>query len=120
NIIYIVALNSTSESLSKVDFEQVASMATQRLKDMGLNTEVRFFDPSVNGSFDPTNLDATDSYTLIGKVSEINDFIRNDKGEIKDGFKEAEFASKGWKGGTSNPEESALGVYGNNRILGEN
>jgi RHS repeat-associated protein len=111
NIIYIVVLGSAEGALKNVDYSTLAGNASKRLSDMGLKTEVRVYDPSINGEFNALNLDNTDSYALIGSVDEIKSFVSESDGSAKEGFEGGHFASLGWNGGRYNPEESAIGIY---------
>ena len=113
NIIYLVVLPSKDSKLTKEDYKTIAANANKRLTDIGIKTEVRVFDPEINGEFDASYIDDTDSFALIGSVDAIKSTVTNENGDSRPGFEGADFASKGWSGGSNNPEESDLGFFNN-------
>jgi RHS repeat-associated protein len=64
NVVYIVLLNPSSTVIKKADAEYAAAITNARFQQLGLNTRVKVFEGQ--NSFDPRNLDKTDSYVMIG------------------------------------------------------
>lgn len=76
NTIYLVALKSGKSHFSTQDIQSIADKANKIYEDMGLNTRVVVFES--NDPFDPAHLDPSDSYALIGSVSELGEAVKGD------------------------------------------
>ena len=99
NTIYLVALPGNKGALDKIDVNKVAEEANNIYKGMGLNTRVVVYES--NDPFDPAHLDPTDSYAVLGSVS-----------DVKAAFKQyGDEAADYWGGGT-HPENSSNDGFG--------
>ena len=88
NIIYLVLLPSAREKLGKKGIASIKKEMQQRLKDLGLHTEIKIFDDG-GSKFDSRNLDNSDSFVVLGSLNEIKKEVKgspryadlNDKSE---------------------------------------
>ncbi len=100
NVIYLV--NLQAEGAEKVDANQVAALANESFRSMGLNTRVIVVDNPKE--FNPGYTDPTDAYAVVGNVNDVRDFISNREGQV---FEETyNGSSDKWTGGVTNPERS--------------
>ena len=97
DVIYLVNLQGKNQ---KVDVDAVAKEANERFKKMGLNTRVIVSPEGKN--FNPSYLDNTDSYAVIGSHSDVSDFL----GDHMSSSDYQKYFSD-WAGGTGNPERSS-------------
>jgi hypothetical protein len=84
NVIYLVALPSSSTEFSVQDVKTVAAMANANYRNLGLETRVVIFES--HDPFDPAHLDPNDSYAVLGSSSAITDFVsgKSFSSEIQD------------------------------------
>jgi RHS repeat-associated protein len=88
NIVYLVLLPSAKEKLGKKGMVSLQKETQKRLKDLGLKTEVKIFEDG-GSNFDSRNLDKSDSFVVLGSLSEIKKEVKgspryadlNDKSE---------------------------------------
>lgn len=71
NVIYIVLLPSAKADISKEEQEEIVANLNQSLAAMGLKTQAIIFEQDKDGQFDPTYLDANDTYVMIGSNEEL-------------------------------------------------
>ena len=98
NVIYLVALPKSESKFTKEDVQAIADKANESFEAMGLKTTVIVRDAE---GFDANNLDATDSYALLGSGRPSFD--------SDDNFVQSELLSKvesmdetcNWQGGSS-------------------
>jgi len=62
NVIYLLVAGNFDKDKAK----DVAAKATKILNDLGLKMEVKVYDSKENGAFDPSKLDKTDNWAVIG------------------------------------------------------
>lgn len=88
NIIYLLVAGDFDRKKA----QEVATQATEILKGLGLEIQVQLYDPSESGDFDPTKLDETDNWAVIGddrkaiagmarKIDKMGNKDRDDKGK---------------------------------------
>ena len=94
NIIYIVNLQGKNGT---VNVNEIIEETNNRFKALGLETRAMLAPDGVN--FNPKYMDNTDSYALIGDVSSIKEFVKNNSPNQYSTF-------SNWLGGTNNPEKS--------------
>ena len=73
NVIYLVALPSSSTEFKKADLSTIASIANASFKNLGLETRVVVYES--NDPFDPAHIDPNDSYALLGSSDEITEAV---------------------------------------------
>jgi len=100
NVIYIVALPSSSSSLSKEDYQNIVQEANNAFDRLGVKTKVVLFESSA--PFDPRHLDETDSYVMIGSNKEIVQTISENPDAYRDKAPTYYSEAKGY----NHPEES--------------
>jgi RHS repeat-associated protein len=75
NVIYLVALPSAKSKVSITDPQSIADRANDIYESMGLNTRVVVFES--DQPFDPAHIDPSDSYALLGSVSELKSTVKS-------------------------------------------
>ncbi len=101
NVIYLVAIPGKKSKLNKLDVHKIAEKANSMYEGMGLNTRVVVYESK--DPFDPANIDPSDSYALIGSVSDIKKAVNNDKYPTN-----IKYRADVIGGGVGNPEESVI------------
>lgn len=100
NVIYLVALPSSSPEFSVQDVKSIAAQANANFRNLGLQTRVVVFES--NDPFDPAHIDPNDSYALLGSSTEIissvagesfTDNIREKAGDLAFNSKHTELSA---------------------------
>ncbi len=108
NIVYLVILPSAREKLGKKGMEAIRKEMEQRLRDLGLVTEVYIFEDG-GAEFDSRNIDKSDSFVVLGSLKEI-------KKEVKGSPR---YADLNYSPGSDDPSaiDTFTGVSGNPNII---
>lgn len=111
NIVYLVYLPDKNPKAQKINAQQVAAEANANYEKMGLKTRVVVVDQSVTGKmkFDAGKIDKTDAVAVIGNVSDVTKYIKENDKTNQGGYNAS---LSGWKGGDSNPELSENHIDG--------
>lgn len=73
NVIYLILLPSAEGEFSKQDAETIASKTNECLKALGINAEVKVWEPKMEGeSFNTKNMDASDKVVFLGEKGDIS------------------------------------------------
>ena len=107
DVIYLVDLQGKNKL---IDPEKLISKVNEHFEKLGLNTRMALAPDGKN--FDPSKIDKTDSYAVLGSFENITNFVKN-----KDDAFYQLMQSEGFTGGAYNPEVSQNGGF--NKPLGQ-